>query len=191
MRLAALEDASKSSSSPPVPVPERSSECEAFIADRTVSHDTDLALQAGLLDVQTTQAEPQYLGSSSIFAFSNIVNSSLRGHLPRISKPLPGLARKAPTPSKSLLPDQEVAQALSRAYFENIQPQYPFLHEPTFRRWERELAQATTRKSEQMFFVHMVSITRLPGVTCANGLGVLGWSSITSRLSTSSRGKAQ
>ncbi|KND95293.1 Positive regulator of purine utilization [Tolypocladium ophioglossoides CBS 100239] len=168
-RVAFLRDDGQSSpagaSSSSLPTPEvlqGSSRRGTFISDEGDGA-TDLSLQAGLLDVRTTQTEPQYLGSSSTFAFSNIVNSSLCRHLPERSKPLPGLlTRRAPSPSMCFLPDYELALTFSNAYFENIQPQYPFLYEPTFRLWEKKLA---TRSQEltnlsldsiPLFFVNMV-----------------------------------
>lgn len=122
----------------------------------------DLALHARHLDVRSTQAEPHYLGFSSTFSFSNIVNASLRQNIPARSKPLPGLLpRPSSSPSLCFLPEEELAHRLSTAYFENIQPQYPFLHEPTFRLWERKLyvpqeSGDLTLESIPSFFVHMV-----------------------------------
>jgi hypothetical protein len=53
--------------------------------------------------------------------------------------------------------------SLSNAYFENIHPKYPFLHEPTFRRSERsligpiELVEDLSFDPVATFFVYMVS----------------------------------
>jgi hypothetical protein len=116
---------------------------------------------------QTEQAEPQYLGPSSTFAFSHIVNSSLCRHLPEKAKQPPGLlttTRQAPSASLCFLPDSELALALSNAYFENIHPQYPFIHEPTFRLWERRVnAQsqqvgALNDNAVPLFFLNMVGL---------------------------------
>ncbi|RKL08437.1 hypothetical protein BFJ71_g1724 [Fusarium oxysporum] len=52
--------------------------------------------------------------------------------------------------------------SLSNAYFENIHPHYPFLHEPTFRRWEDTLVRPSNTIGEldfdpaPLFFVNMV-----------------------------------
>ncbi|KAJ5240899.1 uncharacterized protein N7469_002490 [Penicillium citrinum] len=51
---------------------------------------------------------------------------------------------------------------LSNAYFENIHPQYPFLHEPTFRHYEVLLLNSSTefndpiQASIPLFFLNMV-----------------------------------
>ncbi|KAI5461692.1 fungal-specific transcription factor domain-containing protein [Mariannaea sp. PMI_226] len=168
-RVAFLEGGTQNSqteaSSPYLPTPgaqQQSSQHGTFISDEE-DRGTDLSLQAGLLDVRTTQTEPQYLGSSSTFAFSHIVNSSLSRHVPERSKPLPGLlTRRVPSPTMCFLPDHDLALILSKAYFENIQPQYPFLHEPTFRLWEKKLATQSqdvtdlSLNSVPLFFVNMV-----------------------------------
>ncbi|KAH8696217.1 fungal-specific transcription factor domain-containing protein [Talaromyces proteolyticus] len=168
-RVAFLEDGNQISlvggSSSSLPTPERqqgSSRHGTLISDEG-DGTTDLSLQARILDVRSTQTEPQYLGSSSTFAFSHIINSSLCRHLPERSKPLLGLlTRRAPSPYMSFLPDEELAFTLSNAYFANIQPQYPFLHEPTFRLWEKTLATQShevpnsSLNSLPLFFVNMV-----------------------------------
>ena len=62
-----------------------------------------------------------------------------------------------------LLPDYDSCVTLSNAYFQNIHPQYPFLHEPTFRLWERKLIgpfeamDAPSFDPIHLFFVNMVS----------------------------------
>ncbi|WAO95717.1 Fungal-trans domain-containing protein [Fusarium falciforme] len=123
---------------------------------------SDLSSRVGMLDFRTTQMEPQYLGSSSAFAFSRIINFSLSRDLP--SEPtLASLNnRHASPPSPCLLPDYEVALTLSNAYFKHIHPQYPFLHEPTFRAWEARHYGSSHDVSEigfsssPLFFLNMV-----------------------------------
>ncbi|KAF9874439.1 major facilitator superfamily transporter [Colletotrichum karsti] len=46
----------------------------------------------------------------------------------------------------------------SKAYFENVHLQYPFLHEPTFRKWEKDVAGPDSACADptQLFFVNMV-----------------------------------
>ena len=56
------------------------------------------------------------------------------------------------------LPGYGQGLVFSNAYFENVHFQYPFLHEPTFRQWERNahgfgLEAATP---VELFFVNMV-----------------------------------
>lgn len=59
-------------------------------------------------------------------------------------------------------PTPEVADVLLRAYFDNIHPQYPFLHRPTFTVWERQCREASKSESlpevdhVSLFFVTMV-----------------------------------
>ncbi|KAH7379941.1 fungal-specific transcription factor domain-containing protein, partial [Cadophora sp. MPI-SDFR-AT-0126] len=104
---------------------------------------SDLASKVGMLGLKAAGAEPHYLGSSSVFAFSRIINSSLR----QITSTKPGFANAGQDvtspPSPCLLPDYATAMKLSNAYFRSIHPQYPFLHEPTFRKWEADLLRPT------------------------------------------------
>lgn len=138
---------------------------------------SDLSSRVGMLDFRTTQMEPQYLGSSSAFAFSRIINFSLSRDLP--SEPtLASLSnRHASPPSPCLLPDYEVALTLSNAYFKHIHPQYPFLHEPTFRAWEARHYGSSHDVTEirfsssPLFFLNMVR-------SCTNtqsSLGLTAW----------------
>lgn len=130
---------------------------------------SDLSSRVGMLDFQTVQMEPQYLGSSSAFAFSRIINFSLRRDLPvqpSLASLNDRLGVSLSSPSPCLLPEREVALALSNAYFLHIHPQYPFLHEPTFRGWEATLYDPSqdspemgfqSSSSSSLFFLNMVS----------------------------------
>ncbi|KAF5603125.1 purine utilization positive regulator [Fusarium subglutinans] len=77
---------------------------------------SDLSSRVGMLDFRTTQIEPQYLGSSSSFAFSRILNLSLSSNLPT-APTLAHLSDRRSSPSPCLLPDYHVAVRLSGAYF--------------------------------------------------------------------------
>ncbi|KAM5364439.1 hypothetical protein ACJZ2D_011499 [Fusarium nematophilum] len=78
---------------------------------------SDLSSRVGMLDFWTTQMEHQYLGSSSAFAFSRIINLSLSRDLP-IQQTYTCLQdRRVALPSPCLLPEYDVALALSSAYF--------------------------------------------------------------------------
>jgi hypothetical protein len=65
---------------------------------------------------------------------------------------------------------------LSKAYFSNIHPQYPFLHQPTFRLMEQQCLEASLRNDlgaapgSSLFFVLMVrphlSLFHLPRHRC-------------------------
>ncbi|KAJ6141556.1 hypothetical protein N7470_009946 [Penicillium chermesinum] len=134
-----------------------------FTASMKRSEDRSLASNAGLLTLNATGAEPHYLGSSSAFAFSQVVAASLNQSTSRegsrVSEPNSGEI-EAPLPR--LLPEYDVGVKLSNAYFENIHPQYPFLHEPTFRLWERqvllpeETPNITGFDATPLYFINMV-----------------------------------
>ncbi|OBT65299.1 hypothetical protein VE03_04680 [Pseudogymnoascus sp. 23342-1-I1] len=129
--------------------------------DDTVS---DLAFKVGMLGLHyAAGAEPHYLGSSSTFAFSRIIHSSLRQGALDNPPTTFGLSEGpidllSPCP----LPNYEAGIVLSNAYFQNIHHQYPFLHEPTFRHWEMKLIGAPEAVDRfrfdpvPSFFVNMV-----------------------------------
>ncbi|CAH0017046.1 unnamed protein product [Clonostachys rhizophaga] len=124
----------------------------------------DLPSRVGMLDFRTLQIEPQYLGSSSAFAFSRIISLPLNRNLP------PSAATTGPalgdqpglTGTPCPLPDYDTAISLSNAYFKYIHPQYPFLHEPTFRTWEAKVYGASPESihtelfGQSLFFLNMV-----------------------------------
>ncbi|CAK7234280.1 hypothetical protein SEUCBS140593_008889 [Sporothrix eucalyptigena] len=96
-----------------------------------------LAATVGMLGLGAAGMEPRYLGSSSAFAFSRAISSSLllRDTSPAASSQgMDGINDTGLMPCA--LPSYEDGLVLSNAYFENIHIQYPFLHEPTFRMWE-------------------------------------------------------
>lgn len=122
---------------------------------------SDLASQVGMLGLNAAGAEPHYLGSSSAFAFSRVISSSLLQGVPTTPKETFGRNQdNTSTQFPCLLPDYEAGVTLSDAYFQNIHPQYPFLHEATFRVWEAELTgpseTSTTRDPVPLFFLYMV-----------------------------------
>lgn len=125
-----------------------------------------LASKVGLLSLNAAGAEPQYLGPSSIFAFSRLINASLRQvvspDLPTANV-LEWTENRYPVPtSPCLLPAYESAVKLSDVYFQNVNTHYPFLHEPTFRAWESMLVDESTGleicfpTSNSLFFLNMV-----------------------------------
>lgn len=127
----------------------------------------ELASKVGLLSLNAAGAEPHYLGSSSTFAFSRLINSSLRQVVLTNSSDASAFGRNESDlpviPTPCLLPDHDVAVKLSDAYFQNIHTQYPFLHEPTFRAWEATIASGADgfetfiSNPGPMFFLNMVS----------------------------------
>ena len=64
--------------------------------------------------------------------------------------------------TRPILPSFNTAEKLSRAYFNNIHPQYPILHRPTFRQWEQQCLEANCgshvsgASDVPMFFVSIV-----------------------------------
>jgi hypothetical protein len=129
----------------------------------------ELASQVGTLSLNAAGAEPHYLGSSSTFAFSRMINSSLRQVVSRNSNSTFGQSQdNASMLTPCLLPDYEAGVNLSNAYFENIHPQYPFLHEPTFRGWELTITTGSgaldTPSSDPipLFFLNMVGYAFMP-----------------------------
>lgn len=137
----------------------------------------DLPNKIGLLDVKSSQTEPQYLGPSSAFAFARLINSSLRTAIAQnpATQYINATNRVQSTPMPCLLPDYNVAVTLSNAYFENIHPQYPFLHEPTFREYEAKLLKPSleitniSHYSVPLFFLNMVC----QGQACLSGSSVI------------------
>ncbi|KAL4750035.1 hypothetical protein BDW72DRAFT_213691 [Aspergillus terricola var. indicus] len=103
---------------------------------------SDLSSMIGTLSLNAAGAEPHYLGSSSAFAFARFVEPVIRQAITSI-------------PSRT-------AVQLSDAYFGNIHTQYPFLHEPTFRQWEKRLynpvpaVTPTCSGRAQFYFLNMV-----------------------------------
>lgn len=141
---------------------------EIAYASRTASNQdgnddsTDLVSKAGVLSLHASGAEPHYFGASSMFSFSRIMHSCVRQ----------GLNEGPSGDSNSLLddvnassigpcqlPSYDIAIALSNAFFDNVHMQYPFLHEPTFRKWEKNalVPDSRTTNPTELFFVNMAS----------------------------------
>ncbi|KAF2489230.1 hypothetical protein BU16DRAFT_531570 [Lophium mytilinum] len=140
----------------------------------------DLASNVGLLSLNAAGAEPHYLGSSSTFAFSRLINLSLRQVVLKAPKTCgssgPSKYEPSMLPSPCALPDHDIGIRLSNAYFQNIHFQYPFLHEPTFREWEAAVAKRPspfddlTPDPVALFFVNMVyavGALLLPNLGCS------------------------
>lgn len=145
--------------------------------DDNIQEDDDgvekLASKVGLLSLSAAGAEPQYLGTSSIFAFSRLINSTLRQVV------APDLAttraldttedRSSLLPLPCLLPDYLSAVQLSNVYFQNVNTHYPFLHEATFREWESMLRDESAGLktcspcSLSLFFLNMVGFPAILG----------------------------
>ncbi|KAH6957791.1 fungal-specific transcription factor domain-containing protein [Ilyonectria sp. MPI-CAGE-AT-0026] len=123
---------------------------------------SELSSKVGILGLTVDGEEPHYLGSSSAFSFSRVIHSSLRRPFPRSFESLIVHQDDKAAPSPCLLPEYELGISLSNAYFENVHPQYPFLHEPTFRRWENALFRPSDSIEDlnfdpvPLFFVNMI-----------------------------------
>ena len=125
--------------------------------------------EVGLLCVNASGREPQYLGHSSALSFAQIATNTM-GLQSESGGQGPGWAhtavldrhRRKNKTSKLEHPTTEMSEILSKAYFENIHSQYPFLHQPTFASWERKCREAnesgTLLEVEHvpLFFVTMV-----------------------------------
>jgi hypothetical protein len=133
----------------------------------TEPHESDLlSNEVALLCLGAAGREPQYFGPSSAVHFSRIVSSTLR--LPRRGGTGSHYSNTSDSATRRItaryqgFPDTAMMAKLSEAYFSNIHPQYPFLHQPTFRVMEQECLEASLRNNinaaseSSLFFVLMV-----------------------------------
>ncbi|KAF5706694.1 positive regulator of purine utilization [Fusarium mundagurra] len=128
----------------------------------------DLSSMIGTLSLNAAGAEPSYLGASSAFAFARFMKPSIRQAVASLPPEIPSISRSQShgrafyPPEPCPLPDYQTAVNLSNAYFENIHPQYPLLHEPTFRLWETVLENPLEAMSSlgydpvPLYFLNMV-----------------------------------
>ncbi|KAK1964004.1 hypothetical protein LY78DRAFT_640334 [Colletotrichum sublineola] len=136
--------------------------------DAEENHVDVLSSEVALLCLSAAGREPHYFGPSSAVSFSRIVSvtmgltrregNSQHGHVGCGKRPGTEVPREAPL----RLPSPALRASLSEAYFNNIHPQYPFLHEPTFRTWEDNCLKASLEghgssdNGASWFFVLMV-----------------------------------
>lgn len=145
----------------------------------------DLASEVALLCLNASGREPHYFGPSSGLSFSRAISSALRiGKVPELNSQGRSGIPNANTEARRkflhpLLPSQTAGSVLSQTYFDNIHPQYPFLHRPTFEAWESECMKSfhtgsTERSSNaSLFFVLMVlylSVARHLGILSVSGI---------------------
>jgi hypothetical protein len=139
-----------------------------------------------LLIVRSAGAEPHYFGASSAYSFTKMFSASLRA----VRRQAPGLtmsgivdescrSRLSTTPAP--LPSRALVSMLTSAYFDQVHPQFPFLHRPTYLEWENEVLTASeaglTPNPVNTFFVYAVSSASLTGPTSLlTLLAVCGWS---------------
>lgn len=128
--------------------------------DESLHHITD---QIGLISV-TTGSDLRYLGPSSGLFFTRFVLAGL-GRRIQAKKPFPlepdngGFSVPADllvVQPKELPSDQRHAQWLSKAYFESVHLQFPFLHEPTHMEIIRKLYNGIEIEHTDQFQVFMV-----------------------------------
>ncbi|KAL4966573.1 transcription factor domain-containing protein [Aspergillus stella-maris] len=131
-----------------------------------------LSSEVALLCLSATGRDPHYFGPSSAVSFSRIVGATMG--LPTTSSVASGsqhsaAAAREPSPFSAIqeetslrLPSPPMAEKLTNAYWNNIHPQYPVLHRPTFRTWERNLRKdgqpeiGTESPTIPLYFVLMV-----------------------------------
>ncbi|KAM6520242.1 hypothetical protein FALCPG4_013792 [Fusarium falciforme] len=186
--LAGLEKA-HGNLSPSAPIPEmpqpsalRNGERAPIVSDADAAerhqHDASLDVEdpadqlsadVALLCLTTASKEPHYFGPSSAVSFSRVVSAAM--NLPKkvggsqasgINFSHGNSSWELATPFPISFPSAPLGTTLSQAYFNNIHPQYPFLHRPTFRFWEELCFKADSTGNLSLagdiaqFFVWMV-----------------------------------
>ena len=119
-----------------------------------------------MLCLRSAGGEPHYFGTSSAYSFTKLFSATLRA----VRAQGPGLTlsgvpdaavHSRPTPTPAPLPDAAATRVLSAAYFEQVHSQFPFLHRPTYYKWEEEVLRACeggyTPNPTHLFFVYAVS----------------------------------
>ncbi|XXH00784.1 hypothetical protein Hte_007135 [Hypoxylon texense] len=119
-----------------------------------------------LLCLRAAGGDPHYFGTSSDFSLTKLFSATLRG----VQAQGPGLtmggvsnstilSRPLPTPKQ--LPERAVLVRLTTAYFEQVHPQFPLLHRPTYLEWEEDVLRAREKgelpNPTYLFFVYAVA----------------------------------
>lgn len=171
---------------------ESSRMCQSSNAPMDDQKADHLSSEVALLCLSATGREPHYFGPSSAVSFSRIVSATMgiapgeTASNPRQSAdPNPDELRPGVRPDNTATsrcsPSPSTSAKLTQAYFDNIHPQYPFLHRPTFEGWEEEFRRGTqsgdinTVADIPLFFVLMASKATLSlcVIECANPLSLL------------------
>lgn len=118
-----------------------------------------------MLCMDSARGQPFYFGASSPLLFTRLVSSMLRG----VRSQAPGLSMSGvddellsemPQTAPAMLPDRFFNDLLVNAYFTHVHPQYPFLHQPTFMKAQKNVLDATENvippDPVELFFVYMV-----------------------------------
>lgn len=120
------------------------------------------------LCVNASGREPQYLGHSSALSFAHVATLAMgldgdaSGQNTWSGSQSHDDTSRSATMIEMKHPSPKVAESLSRAYFDNIHLQYPFLHHPTFEAWEKSCREANLNGTLSyvghvpLFFVTMV-----------------------------------
>lgn len=131
-----------------------------------VSTRQDHVSNLDLLCLRAAGGEPLYFGASSDLSLTKLFSATLRG----VQAQGPGLTMggisnatilSRPPPVPKQLPERSTLLMLTNAYFDQVHPQFPFLHRPTYLEWEEAVLSAKERgdvpNSAHLFFVYVVS----------------------------------
>lgn len=141
----------------------------AASSDASLDHQVDvLSSEVALLCLSAAGREPHYFGPSSAVSFSRIASVTM-GLGPASGSSVRSATGDSHTTNARIpldlldtFPAPASAVRLAQAYWQNIHPQYPFLHRPTFEVWERQCSMAYAERDMQhvhglpLFFVLMV-----------------------------------
>ncbi|EXJ84041.1 hypothetical protein A1O3_04708 [Capronia epimyces CBS 606.96] len=137
-----------------------------------------------LLCLRSAGADPHYFGASSAYSFTKMFSASLRA----VRKQAPGLTMSGirdqsfesrPCATPAPLPNRALVSMLTSAYFDQVHPQFPFLHRPSYLQWEEEVMAASeagmTPNPVYAFFVYALCAVGaltgpLAGATLPEGL---------------------
>ncbi|KAF2871916.1 fungal-specific transcription factor domain-containing protein, partial [Massariosphaeria phaeospora] len=142
---------------------------QATAASTTATEATpagDDAANMELLCLRSVGADPHYFGASSTYSFKKVFSASLRA----IRTQAPGLSMSGyadsgiqfrPKSNPVPLPGRSFTTMLTSAYFDQVHPQFPFIHQPTYLQWENEVLEACeggySPDPAQAFFVYYLS----------------------------------
>lgn len=134
--------------------------------NQTTNDEEDGPSSLELLCLRAAGGEPHYFGSSSAYSFTKLFSARLRSAQFR----MPGLAmggvshpfvQNRPRPVPAPLPDRETTRLLTTSYYENVHPQFPFLHWPTILEYEDEVMTACETGLHpdpvRSYFVYMIA----------------------------------
>lgn len=149
--------------------PSHSADFSRLVSHETQGDGSDLASEVALLALGAAGREPQYFGPSSALSFARVAGAAFSLQKRHEDSQLSGETDAGSFQPQQMkrrldLPLPHEARNLSGAFFNNIHPQYPILHRPTFVRWEEQCMQANqlgnleTAPRTALFFVLMVCI---------------------------------